>query len=119
MLLSDLELENIVNILLNKASADSDWSAICSGIFGTVFWSNPNPETCRSIADLYNIINPLFLNDLRQELTDIHAITVEWIRIHKLNSLKDKLMSLTFLDIKISTLIQLNNFSKTKMIEAR
>ncbi len=40
--------ENIVNILLNKASADFDWSTISPTIFGAVFESTLNPETRRS-----------------------------------------------------------------------
>ncbi len=97
--------ENIVNILLNKASADFDWSAISPTIFGAVFESTLNPETRRSggmhytsIENIHKVIDPLFLNDLRQELTDIQAITVDRTRIRKLHAFQDKLACLTFLD---------------------
>ncbi len=97
--------ENIVNILLNKASADFNWSAISPTIFGAVFESTLNPETRRSggmhytsIENIHKVIDPLFLNDLRQELTDIQAITVDRTRTRKLHAFQDKLASLTFLD---------------------
>ncbi len=97
--------ENIVNILLNKASADFDWSAISPTIFGAVFESTLNPETRRSggmhytsIENIHKVIDPLFLNDLRQELTDIQAVTVDRTRTRKLHAFQDKLANLTFLD---------------------
>lgn len=40
--------ENILDLLLNKASADFDWSTISPTIFGAVFESTLNPDTRRS-----------------------------------------------------------------------
>ena len=40
--------ENIVDLILRKASEDFDWSAISPTIFGAVFESTLNPETRRS-----------------------------------------------------------------------
>jgi hypothetical protein len=44
------------------------------------------------------VIDPLFLNDLRNELDEILEEKVEKQRIHKLDAYQDKLASLTFLD---------------------
>ena len=38
----------IVDLILNRASGEFDWSAISPTIFGAVFESTLNPETRRS-----------------------------------------------------------------------
>jgi hypothetical protein len=97
--------EKIVQILLNNASSDFDWSQISPTIFGAVFESTLNPETRRSggmhytsIQNIHKVIDPLFLNDLRAELDEIKAITVERTRKNKLTAFQNKLASLKFLD---------------------
>jgi hypothetical protein len=97
--------EKIVQILLNNASSDFDWSQISPTIFGAVFESTLNPETRRSggmhytsIQNIHKVIDPLFLNDLRTELDEIKAITVERTRKNKLTAFQNKLASLKFLD---------------------
>lgn len=79
--------EEIKSLLLNKASADFDWSDISPTIFGAVFESTLNPETRRnggmhytSIENIHKVIDPLFMNELRNELDEIKAITVERTR---------------------------------------
>ena len=97
--------EEVKQTLLQNASLDFDWSDISPTIFGAVFESTLNPETRRSggmhytsIENIHKVIDPLFLNDLRQELDEILAEKVEKQRQHKLDEYQDKLASLTFLD---------------------
>ena len=97
--------EELKETLLQNASLDFDWSEISPTIFGAVFESTLNPETRRSggmhytsIENIHKVIDPLFLNDLRNELDEILEEKVEKQRIHKLDAYQDILASLTFLD---------------------
>lgn len=97
--------EKIVQLLLRNASENFDWSEISPTIFGAVFESTLNPETRRSggmhytsIENIHKVIDPLFLDDLRDELAQIKAIQVDKTRIRKLEDYRKKLSSLTFLD---------------------
>lgn len=97
--------EEIRHTLLQNASADFDWSEISPTIFGAVFESTLNPETRRkggmhytSIENIHKVIDPLFLNDLRDELEEIKLLKQNKIRENKLNDYCDKLSKLKFLD---------------------
>lgn len=97
--------EEIKNILLANASDDFDWSAISPTIFGAVFESTLNPETRRSggmhytsIENIHKVIEPLFLNDLRNELAEIKEIKVEKNKNTKLKAFQSKLANLKWLD---------------------
>lgn len=97
--------DEVIDLILAKASADFDWSAISPTIFGAVFESTLNPETRRSggmhytsIENIHKVIDPLFLDGLRAELEDIKEITVDKTRKAKLKAFQSKLASLTFLD---------------------
>ena len=97
--------ENIVDLILRRASEDFDWSSISPTIFGAVFESTLNPETRRSggmhytsIENIHKVIDPLFLDDLRNELATIQDIAVDKTRMAKLKAFQAKLASLTFLD---------------------
>ena len=97
--------EHIVQLLLHKASEDFDWSAISPTIFGAVFESTLNPETRRaggmhytSIENIHKVIDPLFLDGLRQELAAIKEIAVDKAREKRLREYQTKLSRLTFLD---------------------
>lgn len=97
--------ENIVDLILHRASEDFDWSVISPTIFGAVFESTLNPETRRkggmhytSIENIHKVIGPLFLNDLRAELDAIKAIPVDKTRNKQLRQFQTKLAGLTFLD---------------------
>lgn len=97
--------EKIVSLLLENASEDFDWSEISPTIFGAVFESTLNPETRRSggmhytsIENIHKVTDPLFLDDLKAELTQIKEIRIEKSRNAKLESFREKLASLTFLD---------------------
>ena len=95
----------ILTLLLSKASEDFDWRAISPTIFGAVFESTLNPETRRSggmhytsIENIHKVIDPLFLDRLRKELDEIKETSVERTRIARLKAFQDKLAGLTFLD---------------------
>ena len=97
--------EEIIDLLLSKASEDFDWSEISPTIFGAVFESTLNPETRRSggmhytsIENIHKVIDPLFFDALSAELDAIAAIAVKKARDSKLADFQKKLASLSFLD---------------------
>ncbi len=97
--------DEIRELLLRNASEDFDWSDISPTIFGAVFESTLNPETRRSggmhytsIENIHKVIDPLFLDELREELEEIKAIKVAKTRETKINAFREKLGSLTFFD---------------------
>jgi len=97
--------DEIMDLLLNKASENFDWSGINGTIFGAVFESTLNPETRRSggmhytsIENIHKVIDPLFLDDLKQEFDDSKAIQVWKTKEKKLEAFQDKLASLSFMD---------------------
>ena len=97
--------DEIRSLLLDKASSDFNWSEISPTIFGAVFESTLNPEIRRkggmhytSIEDIHKVIDPLFLDDLKNEFNEICEISVEKTRQRKLKEFQRKLSSLTFLD---------------------
>lgn len=97
--------KDIVDLLLNKASAGFDWSRISPTIFGAVFESTLNTETRQkggmhytSVENIHKVIDPLFLSDLKQQFSDILKEKVTTYRTRKLRAFQDKLASLTFLD---------------------
>ena len=97
--------DEIVDLLVNKASAGFDWSEISPTIFGAVFESTLNPETRRSggmhytsIENIHKVIDPLFLDGLKAEFAEICEIKVGKTRKDRLEQFRDKLASLTFLD---------------------
>ena len=71
----------IVSLLLDQASEGFDWSQISPTIFGAVFESTLNPQTRReggmhytAVSNIHRVIDPLFLNDLKDELAQIRSI---------------------------------------------
>lgn len=97
--------DEIIDLLLSRASENFDWSAISPTIFGAVFESTLNPQTRRSggmhytsIENIHKVIDPLFLDTLKAELNDIESISVKRNRDAKLRIFQTRLASLTFLD---------------------
>ena len=97
--------EKIVDMLLRKASENFNWSEISPTIFGAVFESTLNPETRRSggmhytsIENIHKVIDPLFLNELKDEFESIRALKDGSPRRKRLEEFRTKLSSLTFLD---------------------
>ena len=97
--------DEVIDLILRRASEDFDWSDISPTIFGAVFESTLNPETRRSggmhytsIENIHKLIDPLFLDGLKAEFEEIAAVTVEKIRKAKLEAFQRKLAELKFLD---------------------
>ena len=98
--------DEVKQLLLDKASADFDWSEISPTIFGAVFESTLNPETRRSggmhytsIENIHKVIDPLFMNDLKAEFEGILQTRATALQVRQLlQAFQDKLASLTFLD---------------------
>ena len=97
--------EEIKELLLTKASEDFDWRDISPTIFGAVFESTLNPETRRSggmhytsIENIHKVIDPLFMDELKQEFEAIKELKVKKTKDAKLDAFQDKLASLSFLD---------------------
>ena len=86
-------------------SSKFDWSKISPTIFGAVFESTLNPETRRaggmhytSIENIHKVIDPLFLDELKEELKEIEQIAVPAAQKKKLDAFQKKLSELVFLD---------------------
>ena len=97
--------DEVIDLILNRASEGFNWSKISPTIFGAVFESTLNPDTRRSggmhytsIENIHKVIDPLFLNDLKAELSEIKAVAVERTRDTKLRNFQYKLSCLRFLD---------------------
>ena len=97
--------DEIRDVILSKASDDFDWSEISPTIFGAVFESTLNPETRRaggmhytSIENIHKLIDPLFLDELKQEFEKIKEVKVAKTRENKLHAFQEKLSKLKFLD---------------------
>ena len=97
--------DELRELILEHASSSFDWSEISPTIFGAVFESTLNPETRRSggmhytsIENIHKVIDPLFLDELRDELNEIRQFkqlkTVE----QRAKQFQSKLSSLTFFD---------------------
>ena len=97
--------DEIRELLLNKASDEFNWSEISPTIFGAVFESTLNPETRRSggmhytsIENIHKVIDPLFLDELKEEFNQIQQTAVARTQKRKLQDFQKKLASLSFLD---------------------
>ncbi len=97
--------DTVKELLLSKASEDFDWSEISPTIFGAVFESTLNPETRRkggmhytSIENIHKVIDPLFLDDLKEELEEIKQTTVIKTKNKRLIEFQEKIANLKFLD---------------------
>ncbi len=105
----DIEIPNftdeIKELLLIKASKGFNWSKISPTIFGAVFESTLNPETRRkggmhytSIENIHKVIDPLFLDDLKDEFREIKKISTGKAKQNKLKQFQEKISNLNFLD---------------------
>ena len=111
--------DELKELILAKASDDFDWSEISPTIFGAVFESTLNPETRRSggmhytsLENIHKVIDPLFLNPLREEFEVIKqslpapkqdfkkrkVYELPTSAKQRLLAFQDKLASLTFFD---------------------
>lgn len=117
--------EELRTLILEKASADFDWSKISPTIFGAVFESTVDKIERQaggmhytSIENIHKVIDPLFLNTLWKDYYDIIGKREEKLakdidkyrtnkdKLHKLNqnqvkqleALQARIAKLTFLD---------------------
>ncbi|MBO4513650.1 MAG: class I SAM-dependent DNA methyltransferase, partial [Victivallales bacterium] len=97
--------DDILDLLLRKASENFDWKDISPTIFGAMFESTLNPETRRSggmhytsVANIHKVIDPLFLDELKAELSDIKAEPNAKRQAASLRAYIDRLGTLNFLD---------------------
>ena len=97
--------DGLRDLLLRKASDEFDWSNISPTIFGAVFESTLNPETRRqggmhytSVENIHKVIDPLFLNDLKDELNEIKQYKQPATLKKKAKAFQEKLAHLTFFD---------------------
>lgn len=98
--------DKVKELLLQEASEDFDWSEISPTIFGAIFESTLNPETRRSggmhytsIENIHKVIDPLFLDDLKDELENkIMNLTTEKAIKDNVGAFQNKLANLKFLD---------------------
>ena len=98
--------DKVKELLLTKASEDFDWSDISPTIFGAVFESTLNPETRRSggmhytsIENIHKVIDPLFLDELTDELENkiMNLKTMDSIE-KNVQAFQEKISNLKFLD---------------------
>ncbi len=97
--------DEIKNLLLDEASSNFNWSGISPTIFGAVFESTLNPVTRRaggmhytSIENIHKVINPLFLDNLKDEFRQIISVANLKLRKKALLDFQDKLATLKFFD---------------------
>ena len=97
--------DEIRALVLDNASAGFDWSQISPTIFGAVFESTLNPETRRSggmhytsVENIHKVIDPLFLDGLKEEFEGIKELKEIKNRNSKIEQFRKKLASLKFLD---------------------
>ncbi|GHN24466.1 DNA methyltransferase [Lactobacillus delbrueckii] len=97
--------DELRNLILRNASDGFDWSEISPTIFGAVFESTLNPDTRRqggmhytSIENIHKVIDPLFLDDLKEQLNQIKQLRTENALKRRAKEFQEKLASLKFLD---------------------
>ena len=97
--------QETVDCLLDKASIGFDWSDISPTIFGAVFESTLNPETRRSggmhytsIENIHKVIDPLFMDELKEQFAAINAMPRGKHREQRLHDFQQHLASLKFFD---------------------
>ena len=97
--------DELCESILEHASSSFDWSEISPTIFGAVFESTLNPETRRSggmhytsIENIHKVIDPLFLDELKEELNEIRQIKQPATLKNRAQQFQEKLSKLVFFD---------------------
>ena len=95
----------VKELLIGEASDRLDWGGISPTIFGALFESTLNPQTRHdggmhytSIENIHKVIDPLFLDDLKDELEDILCTGTAKQRRRKLVDYQEKLAKVNCLD---------------------
>lgn len=96
--------EGAINLILEDA-CNFDWSEISPTIFGAIFESTLNPDTRRhggmhytSIENIHKLIDPLFLDEFRNDFKEAMSRKDGKKKIQLLKALQDKMASKTFFD---------------------
>lgn len=110
-LFEDMDIEipqftdHLRELILENASSDFNWSEISPTIFGSVFESTLNPSQRReggmhytSIQNIHKVIDPLFLEELKEELNEIKQLKQYAAIKRRALEFQNKLASLRFLD---------------------
>jgi len=110
-LFEDMDIEipqftdHLRELILDNATGEFDWSEISPTIFGGVFESTLNPEERHeggmhytSIENIHRVIDPLFLEELKEELNEIKQYKQYATIKRRAKEFQDKLANLTFLD---------------------
>lgn len=98
--------DEISDLIISEGSENFDWSKISPTIFGSLFESTLNPITrskggmhYTSVENIHKVIDPLFLNDLREELHGIKTKNQSVLkRLQSLVEFQNKISKLKFLD---------------------
>ncbi|MBP5233826.1 MAG: class I SAM-dependent DNA methyltransferase, partial [Planctomycetes bacterium] len=97
--------EEAKRVLVEDCGDGFDWSPISPTVFGAVFESTLNPDTRRaggmhytSVENIHKVIDPLFLDGLKNELTAACTVKGERKRRAALEGFCERLGSLRFLD---------------------
>lgn len=95
----------VKELLVGEASDKLDWGGISPTIFGSMFESTLNPQTRHdggmhytSVENIHKVIDPLFLDELKEELEDILCTGTSKQRRRKLVDYQEKLAKVTCLD---------------------
>ena len=107
------QIDDKTQALMTETS-DFNWSEISPTIFGAVFESTLNQETRRkggmhytSIENIHKVIDPLFLDDLKNEYKTISESKQPNVKRQKLQEYQNKLASLKFLENCTTSLIRI------------
>ena len=106
---NNIEIPQFTNhlreLILDNASSSFDWSVISPTIFGGVFESTLNPDQRResgmhytSIENIHKVIDPLFLDELKNELNEIKQLKQLATIRKRAQEFQKKLGHLKFLD---------------------
>ncbi|MBQ6519807.1 MAG: hypothetical protein IJI14_13880 [Anaerolineaceae bacterium] len=97
--------QDAADILLRDACESMNWSGISPAVFGNIFESTLNPETRHktgahftSPAFIQQLISPLLLDELKEELEGIKKEVSERTRNVKLRQFHEKLGSIVVFD---------------------
>lgn len=97
--------QELKDLIVNEAGKGFNWSSISPTIFGAVFESTLNSKLRRSggmhytsIENIHKVIDPLFLDDLRNEFDKIQNMPNVNQRVDAAREFQDKIAKLKFLD---------------------
>ena len=92
-------------LLMNEGCKKFDWSSINPAIFGSIFEGTLSVQDRRehgmhytSEKNIKRVINPLFMNDLKEEFYEANSKESKQERVQDLLYLRDKIGDLVFLD---------------------